>query len=141
MKVAKELHGILHEGLEDVLPYMVNKEKLLDEEQDKGGNESKSRTMSEEEEEEDDDDDESVELKMTIDELICGALESSFWAMDRLILHDKATSGHRISGGTTAIVALFICGKLYVANAGDSRAGIVSQGSVEQLRMKQVRPS
>ena len=35
------------------------------------------------------DDDETVEVKMDIDELVCGALESSFWAMDRLILRDK----------------------------------------------------
>ncbi len=56
---------------------------------------------------------------MTMDELVCGALESSFWAMDRLILRDKET--HKIQGGCTCLVALFICGKLYVANAGDSR--------------------
>lgn len=40
--------------------------------------------------------------------------------MDRLIFRDK--SSYRISGGCTALVALFILDKLYVANAGDSRA-------------------
>jgi hypothetical protein len=39
----------------------------------------------------------------------------------RLILRDKET--HKIAGGATCVVALFICGKLYVANAGDSRYG------------------
>ena len=39
--------------------------------------------------------------------------------INRLILRDKET--HKIVGGCTATVALFICGKLYVANAGDSR--------------------
>ena len=38
------------------------------------------------EEEEENDIDETVEVKMTVDELVKGALESSFWAMDRLIL-------------------------------------------------------
>ena len=36
-----------------------------------------------------DTEDESREVRMTADELIKGALESAFWAMDRLILRDK----------------------------------------------------
>ena len=36
-----------------------------------------------------DTEDESREVRMTADELIKGALESVFWAMDRLILRDK----------------------------------------------------
>ena len=47
---------------------------------------------------------------MSVDELVSGALESSFWAMDRLILRDKET--HRITGGATGLVALFIAGKV-----------------------------
>lgn len=29
---------------------------------------------------------------------------------------------YRVAGGCTVLVSLFICGKLFVANAGDSRA-------------------
>jgi len=56
---------------------------------------------------------------ITVDNLITGALESAFWEMDQLIANDKQV--YRMSGGCTACVALFILGKLYVANAGDSR--------------------
>ena len=68
---------------------------------------------------------------MTIDELVCGALESTFWAMDRLILKDKEK--FKITGGATALVALFIYGKLYVANAGDSRATLYLGDKMHQM--------
>ena len=35
------------------------------------------------------------EMVMTVDELVSGALESAFWAMDKLILRDKE-AGFRI---------------------------------------------
>lgn len=38
---------------------------------------------------------------------------------DRLISIDK--KHYTMTGGCTALVALFMFGKLYVANAGDSR--------------------
>ncbi|GFU18657.1 protein phosphatase 1H [Trichonephila clavipes] len=57
---------------------------------------------------------------VTVDSLITGALESAFWEMDRLIAIDKRH--YTMTGGCTALVALFMFGKLYVANAGDSRA-------------------
>lgn len=56
---------------------------------------------------------------VTVDNLIIGALESAFWEMDSSIASDKAI--FRMSGGCTACIGLFILGKLYVANAGDSR--------------------
>ncbi|XP_071960834.1 protein phosphatase 1H-like isoform X2 [Antedon mediterranea] len=62
------------------------------------------------------------ERDIPIDSLIIGALESSFHEMDEQILAEKRL--YHISGGCTALVALFILGKLYVANAGDSRAVI-----------------
>eukprot|EP00095_Tigriopus_kingsejongensis_P001652 maker-scaffold801_size95070-snap-gene-0.20 protein:Tk01652 transcript:maker-scaffold801_size95070-snap-gene-0.20-mRNA-1 annotation:"hypothetical protein DAPPUDRAFT_323991" len=127
IKVSKELHTMLHEGLEDILPYMVNPEKLCDQPTEVDSAHAELSDHS------DDEEDESKEIKMTVDELICGSLESSFWAMDRLILKDKAH--YRITGGTTAVAALFICGKLYVANAGDSRAGIYLPGRKELLPM------
>ena len=71
-------------------------------------------------EDDDGDDDETKERKMSQDELVKGALESAFWAMDRLILRDK--QHYRISGGSCVMVALFIFGKLYLANAGDTRS-------------------
>ena len=61
----------------------------------------------------------STDKMITVDNLITGALESAFWEMDCLIERDKHV--YRMSGGCTACVAVFILGKLYVANAGDSR--------------------
>ena len=80
-------------------------------------------TLSSDDEEDLDDLLEEDEVKMSLDELISGALESAFWAMDKLILKDKE-AGYRISGGSCALVALFIFNKIYVANAGDCRACI-----------------
>ncbi|TRY76263.1 hypothetical protein TCAL_02675 [Tigriopus californicus] len=121
VKVSKDLHGILHEGLEDVLPYMVSVNKPCP-----NVEVEELSSSSDDDNDDDEEEDEFVEMKMTLDELICGSLESSFWAMDRLILNDKAK--YKITGGTTAVVALFICGKLYVANAGDSRAALYLPG-------------
>ncbi|XP_023211306.1 protein phosphatase 1H-like [Centruroides sculpturatus] len=45
---------------------------------------------------------------------------------DELIARDKQC--YKMTGGCTAIVALFILGKLYVANAGDSRS-VICQGN------------
>lgn len=56
------------------------------------------------------------------DELIIGALESAFVDMDAVLAEDR--NKYRNAGGCTACVALFIFGKLFVANSGDSR-GIV----------------
>ncbi|XP_055590880.1 protein phosphatase 1H [Uranotaenia lowii] len=53
------------------------------------------------------------------DELIVGALEAAFADMDALLAEDR--DKYRNAGGCTALVALFILGKLFVANAGDSR--------------------
>jgi protein phosphatase 1H len=39
---------------------------------------------------------------------------------DELIGEDKQK--YKVKGGCTALVALFILGKMYIANAGDSRA-------------------
>jgi hypothetical protein len=61
----------------------------------------------------------SSDKTITVDNLITGALESAFWEMDNMIAADKQV--YRMSGGCTACIALFILGKLFVANAGDSR--------------------
>lgn len=64
--------------------------------------------------------------KITVESLIIGALESAFWEMDSLI--EQGKHDYKMPGGCTAIVSLFILGKLYVCNAGDSRA-IVYKGN------------
>ncbi|XP_076363592.1 protein phosphatase 1H [Tachypleus tridentatus] len=70
----------------------------------------------------------SNEKKVTTDSLITGALESAFWSMDNQIAQDKLR--YKMTGGCTALVAVFILGKLYIANAGDSRAIICRGNSV-----------
>ncbi|XP_064633124.1 protein phosphatase 1H-like isoform X2 [Lineus longissimus] len=60
--------------------------------------------------------------EITIDNLVIGALETAFLDMDAQIARERTT--FKIPGGCTALVALFFLGKLYLANAGDSRAVI-----------------
>lgn len=52
--------------------------------------------------------------------LVSGCLEESFVEMDEQIRSERST--FLIKGGCTAIVALFLQNKLYIANAGDCRA-------------------
>lgn len=61
-----------------------------------------------------------MDNNITVDSLVVGALEASFWEMDALIEMDK--NRYNMPGGCTALVAVFILGKLYICNAGDSRA-------------------
>ncbi|XP_058128250.1 protein phosphatase 1H [Anopheles ziemanni] len=68
------------------------------------------------------------------DELIVGALESAFADMDAVLAEDR--DNYRNAGGCTALVALFILGKLFVANAGDSR-GVLCK----RVRRRKVQPS
>lgn len=68
---------------------------------------------------------------VTVDSLITGALESAFWEMDALIEHDK--NNYKMPGGCTALVSLFILGKLYVCNAGDSRAIVCKNRQVIRM--------
>ncbi|XP_052781515.1 protein phosphatase 1H-like isoform X2 [Mya arenaria] len=74
---------------------------------------------------------------MNTEDLIVGALEESFQRMD----HQLKTDGERynIRGGCTALVALFVNGKLYVANAGDSRAVLCHGESVRPVS-RDLRP-
>ncbi|XP_053948436.1 protein phosphatase 1H isoform X1 [Anastrepha ludens] len=65
--------------------------------------------------------------RVSKDDLIIGALESAFFSMDALIAQDR--NRYRDAGGCTACVALFINGKLFVANAGDSRAVLCQRRS------------
>uniref|UniRef100_A0A8B9PAN0 Protein phosphatase, Mg2+/Mn2+ dependent 1H n=1 Tax=Apteryx owenii TaxID=8824 RepID=A0A8B9PAN0_APTOW len=60
--------------------------------------------------------------------LIIGAIESAFKEMDLQIERERTV--YNISGGCTALVVVYLLGKLYVANAGDSRAIIIRNGEV-----------
>jgi protein phosphatase 1H len=67
---------------------------------------------------------------VSLDELIIGALESAFHEMDAIIAGDRDKYAN--AGGCTACAALFICGKLYVSNAGDSRATLCQRLPVKR---------
>ena len=62
---------------------------------------------------------------ISTESLVTGALEESFAEMDDQIRRERET--YRIKGGCTAIVALFLQSKLYIANAGDCRAILISE--------------
>ena len=70
-----------------------------------------------------------------LEELVTGCLEEAFWHMDSSAL--AARSEWTITGGSTALVALFICDRIFVANAGDSRAVVFR--SKEEYRVRLVR--
>lgn len=72
------------------------------------------------------------------DELIVGALESAFYDMDAMLAEDR--SKYKNAGGCTSVVTLFILGKIYVANAGDSRAIVAQKLSKEMIRMQSDKP-
>lgn len=68
---------------------------------------------------------------MTIEQLVIGALEEAFISMDEQLDRERTT--YHIKGGCTALVALLFNGKLYVANAGDSRAVLCRGEKTEQM--------
>ncbi|XP_005092254.1 protein phosphatase 1H [Aplysia californica] len=59
-------------------------------------------------------------LVITVDSLVRGALEAAFVAFDEQIAQERLS--FKISGGCTALVALVMLDKVYVAHAGDGRA-------------------
>ncbi|XP_035258232.1 protein phosphatase 1H [Anguilla anguilla] len=69
-----------------------------------------------------------TEKKVEHESLVIGAMENAFKEMDAQIEREKAV--YSISGGCTALVVVFLLGKLYVGNAGDSRAIIIRNGEV-----------
>lgn len=72
------------------------------------------------------------------DELIVGALEAAFYDMDIMLAEDR--SKYKNAGGCTSVVTLFILGKMFVANAGDSRAILAQKLSKEMIRMQNDKP-
>ncbi|KAI8124219.1 hypothetical protein FF38_00184 [Lucilia cuprina] len=112
LAASHQFHHILHEKLVDCIDLLLPREGMEDLIPNSGLNKSQTvnsfphpshfqRTVSK-------------------DELIIGALESAFIHMDSLIAQDR--DRYRDAGGCTACVSLFINGKMYVSNAGDSRA-------------------
>lgn len=73
------------------------------------------------------------------DELIVGALEAAFLEMDAVLAEDR--DKYRNAGGCTALVTLFIFGKVFVANAGDSRAILCQRVSRDSLKPGEELPS
>ncbi|XP_067640927.1 protein phosphatase 1H isoform X2 [Eurosta solidaginis] len=108
LAASHQFHHILHEKLVDCI------ELLLPREEEMVSTKSESSFPHPSQ----------FHRRISKDELIIGALESAFFNMDALIAQDR--DRYRDAGGCTACVALFINGKLFVANAGDSRA-VLSQ--------------
>uniref|UniRef100_A0A0M3HVW8 PPM-type phosphatase domain-containing protein n=1 Tax=Ascaris lumbricoides TaxID=6252 RepID=A0A0M3HVW8_ASCLU len=73
----------------------------------------------------------SSNRSITCDSLVIGAMEAAFVDMDEQIAEEKQL--WKIPGGCAAIAALFFLGKIYVANAGDCRALLVSSNHIQQL--------
>ncbi|XP_051975548.1 protein phosphatase 1H isoform X1 [Xyrauchen texanus] len=69
-----------------------------------------------------------MEKKIKQESLVVGAIENSFKEMDAYIARERLV--YCISGGCTALVVMYLLGKLYVANAGDSRAVIIRAGEI-----------
>ncbi|XP_043224176.1 uncharacterized protein LOC122382641 [Amphibalanus amphitrite] len=104
---ANQLHHIVHERLMDIVEHLLPPD---------GAPEPAARTdffwVSSRE--------------LSVDKLVTGALEAAFNEMDEQIAEDRRRYDMR--GGCTALVALFLLGRLYVANAGDSRAVVCRRG-------------
>lgn len=69
-----------------------------------------------------------MEKAVSLESLVMGVIENAFKQMDDLIQKEKAS--YTISGGCCALAAVHLMGKLYVANAGDSRAIIIHNDEV-----------
>lgn len=112
MAASHQFHHILHEKLVDVIDLLVSSNSSQTAAQRaKASIENIPHPMA-------------FYRNVSKDELIIGALESAFLEMDALLAGDR--NKYRNAGGCTALVSLFINGKLFVANAGDSR-GILCQ--------------
>lgn len=105
---ANQFHHILHEKLVDIIEML-----LPDSQIPSSSTSEKNKSMVFQYPL-------SFQKTVTKDELIIGALESAFADMDAMLAEDRTK--YRNAGGCTALVTLFIGGKMYVANAGDSRA-------------------
>ncbi|KAK5607104.1 Protein phosphatase 1H [Crenichthys baileyi] len=69
-----------------------------------------------------------MEKKIQHESLVVGAIENAFKEMDAQIEREKQV--YSISGGCTALTVIYLLGKLYVGNAGDSRAIIIKNNEI-----------
>uniref|UniRef100_A0A8C0K620 Protein phosphatase, Mg2+/Mn2+ dependent 1J n=1 Tax=Canis lupus dingo TaxID=286419 RepID=A0A8C0K620_CANLU len=70
----------------------------------------------------------SSQKEVTHESLVVGAIENAFQFMDEQMAKERR--GHQAEGGCCALVVVYLLGKVYVANAGDSRAIIVRNGEI-----------
>lgn len=114
---ARELELILHAKLEEIADILMPNNSIIgtDVHHHKGGFKYQ------------------VDFRKPINpsQLIVGALEIAFKEMDKRIGEDK--ENYEVKGGCTALVVLFILGKVYTACAGDSRAIVAVGDWVEPL--------
>lgn len=68
---------------------------------------------------------------ISVEQLVIGALEHAFKQCDELLREHLIYKNE--PGGCTALVVLSLQGRLYIANAGDSRAVLVQKNDVTQI--------
>uniref|UniRef100_A0A669ESW2 Protein phosphatase 1H n=1 Tax=Oreochromis niloticus TaxID=8128 RepID=A0A669ESW2_ORENI len=69
-----------------------------------------------------------TEKKIQHESLVIGAIENAFKEMDAQIEREKQV--FNITGGCTALTVVYLLGKLFVGNAGDSRAIIIRNNEI-----------
>ncbi|KAM6237294.1 protein phosphatase 1J [Porphyrio hochstetteri] len=69
-----------------------------------------------------------LEKAVSHESLVIGAIENAFKHMDDEIKRERVSQ--HLSGGCCALAAIYLMGKFYVANAGDSRAIIIRNGEI-----------
>ena len=111
-KLVNELHLIIHQNLEDLLPQILAAWQVAKE----GREPKETLSLSSM----DFDELRNQTFEPSLEALVKGCLETAFWVMDRAAL--AARREWKVAGGATALIALFICDRVFVANAGDSRA-------------------
>ncbi|XP_060701270.1 protein phosphatase 1H-like [Hemiscyllium ocellatum] len=72
-----------------------------------------------------------LEKEISHEHLIIGAIENAFRQMDQQI--EREQKAHGSQGGCCALVVVYLLGKIYIANAGDSRAILIRNGEVIPL--------
>ncbi|KAJ6657939.1 hypothetical protein lerEdw1_001729 [Lerista edwardsae] len=69
-----------------------------------------------------------MEKAVSHESLVVGAIENAFKLMDKQIEQERVT--RLTTGGCCALAVVYLLGKFYVANAGDSRAIVIRNGEI-----------